>query len=392
MIYDYYASLSKGSNLFKGNGLASGYVDECTVHLKDKKNKIREDYRKHVSGLGNLKLPDGLNFSPDFSKLPEDSWLGIEVKFELLSPWYSKDDRPFHVMDNPVRKDKVFGVPFMSSSTWKGLLRWACRMEEGLLSHLQKNKMTMNGWEDPAWIVHLFGNERTEEKDSNLCGGALNFYATCFDRIGFEVINPHKRSTRAGSQPIYYEVVPTETKGKLQVLYVPVPGKIENDGVNQADAIANLLKAIKVLLENYGISAKRTSGWGAVRVDSVEIHFVEGSWFKDSVASVNKAEYTPPEEKFKELLDENGYPIQILKDKAGDPLSSTKFKKLGDRKPNCTLKEYQSFCHWYENHGEDYRKQINGIESTSLPKTTKRSFKSLAEPISMLTSAKKGGV
>ena len=70
---------------------------------------------------------------PDHASLPDSTGFGIEVSFTLETPWYSKDDRPFHVLDNPVRKDRVFGVPFMSAASWKGLLRWAYGMKAGLV-------------------------------------------------------------------------------------------------------------------------------------------------------------------------------------------------------------------------------------------------------------------
>jgi len=156
-------------------------------------------------------------------------------------------------------------VPFMSAASWKGLLRWACRMQAGLPDHLEMHDIKMDGWKDPSWIVHLYGNEKSEQKDFR--SGALVFYPTWFNKIGFEVINPHSRSRRAGTQPIYYEVVPAETKGRLRLLYAPLPGEIENDKVRPADFIDSFIDSIKALLETYGISAKRTAGWGTARID-----------------------------------------------------------------------------------------------------------------------------
>ena len=278
MIFDYYASLTEQETCLEKAGecgLASGFADGCLVwscqdkprdkKAPDPKNDARRCYMKRASELENLKLPPNLNLEPDFSQLPDSSWFGIKVEFELLSPWYSKDDRPFHVLDNPVRKDKVFGVPFMSAASWKGLLRWACRMQEGLYEHLKSNDMKMHDWKDPAWIVHLFGNERVEGEEFSR--GALQLYPTWFDKVGFEVINPHKRKTRAGTQPIYYEVVPAGTKGKLRLLYAPLPGEIENSKVKLSDFIDTLIDSITALLETYGISAKRTTGWGTARID-----------------------------------------------------------------------------------------------------------------------------
>jgi CRISPR-associated protein Cmr2 len=126
--------------------------------------------------------------------------------------------------------------------------------------------MKMDDWEDPDWIIHLFGNVKGEPEDFSC--GALVFYPTWFNKVGFEVINPHSRTRRAGTQPIYYEVVPAGTKGRLRLLYAPLPGEIESDKVTPADFIYSLIDSIRALLQTYGISAKRTAGWGTARIDT----------------------------------------------------------------------------------------------------------------------------
>jgi CRISPR-associated protein Cmr2 len=398
--FDYYAFLSKENKCsnMKSGYLASGFVDACTASFfksddDREKNNTREKYIKKAKKARQYRLPTKFNFNPDFSKLPDSSWFGIEVEFKLLSPWYSKDDRVFHVMDNPVRKDRVFGVPFMSSSSWKGQLRWACRMEEGLLDHLREHNMKMDAWEEPEWIVHLFGNELTEDENSTHIRGALVFYPTWFDSVGFEVINPHKRSTRAGSHPIYYEVVPAETEGKLQMLYLSKLGKVKGEKFSDVGyVLSKLIKATNTLLEIYGISAKRTSGWGSVKVDAVGMYFVDGSLFQGGTAHNSEVEYSRPDGKFKNLLDEEGTPIQVLLDDKGGLISQTQFKKLGDEKPNCTKNEYSSFSEWYKRCGERYRNEVAGIRNTSLPETVKLAFSSLAELITMLEDTQRGGV
>lgn len=270
MRVDFYASLDGNRTCPKQvneAGLASGFIDGCTVwSCRDgEKNNARQCYMKRAAEM-DLNLPPDLHFEPDYASLPDSTWFGIDVSFTLVSPWYSKDDRPFHVLDNPVRKDRVFGVPFMSAASWKGLLRWACRMHAGLSPHLEKSGMKMDGWKDPSWIVHLFGNEKGE--DERFRSGTVVCYPTWFNKIGFDVINPHSRSRRAGTQPIYYEVVPAGTKGRLRLLYAPLPGEIERDKVTPTDFISSLIDSIKPLLERYGISAKRTAGWGTARIDT----------------------------------------------------------------------------------------------------------------------------
>ena len=222
--------------------------------------EIRENYRKRADKQIPVRcFPFA---SINFSFLPSPDWLGLQVDFELLTSWHSRDDRVFHVLDNPVRKDKVFGVPFMAAASWKGMLRWACRMQAGLLQFLEEGKSFEREWRDPDWILHLFGNEKGEKEDFHQ--GALVFYATWFDRIGFEVINPHSRARRAGTQPIYYEVVPPGARGIFSLLYAPWPGM--KPKVDRNEALPKLLEAIETLLTEYGISAKRTVGWGTARI------------------------------------------------------------------------------------------------------------------------------
>lgn len=295
MSFDYYASLGERktcSGKIKEPGLASGFVDECTVWScqepkQNKKEAPQKCYMKRAKELSEkLKMQSELNFEPDFTKLPHPSWIGIEVGFKLEMPWYSKDDRPFHVLDNPVRKDRVFGIPFMSAASWKGMLRWAYKMQTNLIGpcpekDLEKREETVKK------IVHLFGNEKDEEK--YLRSGALAFYPTWFSRVGFEVINPHSRKTRAGTFPIYYEVVPVEEKGVLRLLYAPAPGEIERCKINQLDALRTLIGAIKELLQTYGISAKRTIGWGTARIQINELNaFPENSKLADIIAEIKK--------------------------------------------------------------------------------------------------------
>lgn len=264
MKFDYYALLSEQTN---SQSKIQDRETELTIKYfwaeikqdKEGKNTTRRHYFKMQSEIKTLNLGlDKLPRSPLLS-----AWIGIEVNFTLKRPWYSKDDRVFHILDNPIHKERVFGIPFVSASTWKGLIRWACRMQAGLRQHLEEHNGSLKDWKDPDWIIHLFGNEREETQD--FTQGALVFYPTWFDRIGFEVINPHSRSKRAGTQPIYYEVVPAGTSGTLFMLYAPLPGvpvKIEKGTV-----LKNLLFAIEALLTHYGISAKRTSGWGTAQID-----------------------------------------------------------------------------------------------------------------------------
>ncbi len=270
-------------------GLASGFVDGCTVWCAEgeldrdseagrrKKNEARDCYMRRAAAAA-LHLPAELRLDMELGAPLRKGWLAVEIRFRLRSPWYSKDDLPFHVLHNPVRKDRVFGVPYMSAASWKGLLRWACRMHAGLYGHLREHRGEVSNWSDPPWIIYLFGNEKREGGD--FLRGALVFYPTWFDRVGFEVINPHSREKRAGREPITYEVVPPDTEGALRLLYAPLqPGGVRRD-VEPVKALRHLLDAVRQLLTVYGFSAKRTGGWGIAEVTDARAN--GGEWEQDN--------------------------------------------------------------------------------------------------------------
>src|SRR5690606_6483405 len=183
-----------------GSGMTFEYVDPLLSELRD-----IEEGPKRARGKYQRSPPIGRVPYEAVSPTLLRDWLEISVTFELRAPWFSKDDLPFHVLDNPVHRDHVFGAPFMPASSWKGLLRWAARMKTGLLAHFEANGNTRKGWNDSAEVVHLFGHEREEAE--RFQRGALAFRPTWFNKVGFEVINPHDRATKAGTQPILYEVV-----------------------------------------------------------------------------------------------------------------------------------------------------------------------------------------
>ncbi len=396
MSFDYYASLAEMKACPKKvdeSGLASGFIDECSFwSCRDgKKNEARQCYIKRAAEL-ELKLPPDLHLKPDHACLRDSTWFGIDISFTLVSPWYSKDDRPFHVLDNPVRKDRVFGAPFMSAASWKGLLRWACRMQAGLSGHLEKHDMKMAGWKDPSWIVHLFGNEKGEQKDFR--SGTLVFYPTWFNKVGFEVINPHNRSRRAGTHPIYYEVVPPGTTGRLLLLYAPLTGEIERDKDTPTDFINSFIDSIRALLETYGISAKRTAGWGTARIEDKEskLSYAEGGSLNELIGEVAETkQYKPPKEEFKKLMDEEGYPLKRLLDESEEVLSKTQFKKLRGEKP-CSNREFDDFRKWYEEHGSEHIKHLKANEDDApLLQTRELDFDKLIDALKNREEARKGG-
>ena len=60
----------------------------------------------------------------DLALFPAFSFV-IQFTFTLAQSYISRDEQNFYIIDNPVRKDKIFGLPYVAPSSWKGSLRAA---------------------------------------------------------------------------------------------------------------------------------------------------------------------------------------------------------------------------------------------------------------------------
>ncbi len=209
-----------------------------------------------------LKFED-FGFTPNLSALDRLPYLSfmLRVPFKLRKPYLSKDDRTFHLLDNPVRKDKVFQTPMVASSSWKGALRATLWQ----LGHQEDNEQ----------IIRLFGNEREEEDHKKLMSGRLYFYPTFFNQIGLEVINPHDRKKGTGKNPILIECVPIGATGEFVILHVPF-GEVKGSEV--AADLKLVAAGVKDMLTVYGFGAKTSSGFGVAELNG-QIEFgIRADW------------------------------------------------------------------------------------------------------------------
>ncbi len=234
---------------------------------------------------------------PDLSFLPPNVW-AIQIPFTLRKPYLSKDDTTFHLLDNPVRKEKIFQVPMVAAPGWKGALRAA--MSHQLVSwwrSLDSDAQQQCSYRQQfvrrrLQLARLFGNEKGVQTDDSsfeafldTCGGErqariyrrfvrryfassgffagrLHFFATFFDNIGLEVINPHNRQTGTGERgPILIECVPQGATGTLLLLYAPFDAPDRQEVARDLEVTAQGLHA---LLTTYGFGAKTSSGFGVV--------------------------------------------------------------------------------------------------------------------------------
>ncbi|MCB0025913.1 MAG: hypothetical protein KIT77_25945 [Caldilinea sp.] len=182
----------------------------------------------------------------DLKMLPQHSVLW-SFTFTMQSEYVSRDDAGLYAIDNPVRKEIVFKLPMVASTSWKGALRSAYRQTHAV--------------DDAAAdVIRLFGTALDDDTGE---AGALHFFSTFFDRMGVMVINPHDRATGIGAKgPILFEVVPPGSEASFNLLYVPKHGStIEH----VCAALTRVSAAIEAMFTLYGFGAKTSSGSGTAR-------------------------------------------------------------------------------------------------------------------------------
>jgi CRISPR-associated protein Cmr2 len=290
----------------KGKDYARGRYQRMVFHFREQSdtNCSQTSYASELITVERDQrlMPLGLwqPAVPNFTLLPPFSAF-LQFQFTLTRPYLSRDDEIFHINDSPVRKDKVFKVPMVAGTGWKGNLRWAAmktdlepvrndpgkfarrRLRHTLLFGSEKGFETSKDWEQFLDHRCLTDQEHSEHCEDDRCqevkeeyrrllrqhfnpqeglphvAGWLRFYPTFFDCISLEVINPHDRTTRAGKQPISFESVPDGATGTFSLLYAPF-GR-----VSEAEAREDLTRvaaATSAMMLTYGFSAKKTSGFG----------------------------------------------------------------------------------------------------------------------------------
>jgi CRISPR-associated protein Cmr2 len=214
------------------------------------RNAVRDAWRR---SLAISALPEAFRFVPDNTAITHMPSLSFQlhVPFRLQKPYLSKDDRDFCVLDNPLRRERIFQSPMVAATGWKGALR-AALWQIGFR-------------EDHKAVLRLLGNPRTSQEGQ---AGRLHFYSTFFEKTVAEVINAHNRQTGVGERgPILMECVPQGTMGELVLLYVPF-GPFEQIEDERCAEVALdlevLTQGIQAMFTTYGFGAKTSSGFGTV--------------------------------------------------------------------------------------------------------------------------------
>lgn len=218
----------------------------------------------------------------------------IQTSFTLESPYFSRDDDEFYIINNPCLKEKVFKVPMVRGSGWKGALLNGAREIINESADNAKKVANLKSYFRVFGVGDESFRDIVDKVDDNafklffmLSGMAINvnddvknifqkyqkdkagkgraiFYPTYFDKYSIELINPHNRQTKAGTNPIHYEVVPKGTKGELQIVYIPFDGVMKSNATIEQEAKEDL-EFLKLCIDKAltnGIGAKTKLGWG----------------------------------------------------------------------------------------------------------------------------------
>jgi CRISPR-associated protein Cmr2 len=257
MSLDYFVELDRdgGATLESTDQLATQYFGSVAERNETRANNLREQWFNRAK-RASLEVPTGAFWEMiarpniELAPLPPGSfWL--RFSFQLAKPYISRDDCSFYIIDNPIVRDKVFQLPIVRPTNWKGSLRAALWQ----LGHTR---------EEESQISRLFGETRGDEGGR---AGRLFFYPTFFCSTSLEVINPHDRVRRVGKNPLLFECAPQDAAGTFTLLCVPFDllGKVRNPSDEAAEDLRLVTIGLQAMFREHGFSAKRTSGFGVAR-------------------------------------------------------------------------------------------------------------------------------
>ena len=325
-------------NHLVATGAGTGVEDKSqSSHVRDAWMENPVDDKAAVpDALGGLPLED----AAALASLPRNALL-LRLDFRLDKPYMSKDDTAFHVLDNPVRKEWIFRVPAIASTSWKGALR-AAFWQGG---HDEK---------DPL-VQRLFGFSLDDDDGQ---AGCLTFFPTYFEAkdVRIEMINPHDRAKGTGKQPIPFEAVRAGARGVFWLLYAPRDAAAAGFLAEDMRQIAN---ALTDLLSVYGVGAKVSSGYGTARPESGRLFLrADIPPYSGSLPEPPALETSLPDPASPAVdpLDERLTPL--LRDATGVTLSEQAFLKRVDdewkpgwgKKPKGPREEWRRYVRWHRDH------------------------------------------
>ena len=189
----------------------------------------------------------------------------VRLGLDLLSPLFSRDDDPFNLFDNPLRKDPIFGRPHLSANALGGQAADAFRRAFPAPAEGQDEPArTLAYRRAQARARRLFG--LADDTDPRACeGGRLRWSPLWLDAVQYVVMNPIDRDRGIGTQPIHFEAAAPQEGRWVECLYLNPYGARESDPALARADMAALLGALAAWWPLLGLGAKRRAGYGALR-------------------------------------------------------------------------------------------------------------------------------
>ena len=165
--------------------------------------------------------------------------LGLELSWNLKTPFFSRSESEFDAIDNPVSRDPINGLPILHAAGVKGMLRQIIASR------------------DPELADKLCGRvNQDEDAESGGNAGSVIFGDVEFQNSAPDIFSPHDHTFGVVDHPIFFEVAAAGSRARWGLMITALDPECGREDV------AILLTAIKELLYDYGLSAKRSSGYG----------------------------------------------------------------------------------------------------------------------------------
>ncbi|MEI6415569.1 MAG: RAMP superfamily CRISPR-associated protein [Pseudomonadota bacterium] len=217
------------------------------------------------------------------------------LRFRLTSPLLTRDDDPFHLFDNPARKDHITGLPYLAAASVKGLSADAYqRAFPGAMPWIERDPKGNNHdrvrhfrREDDS-ALRLFGladdgeGEPTEGHAGRSRSGRLRFSPAWFDKLEYLVLNPADPKTATGTLPIQFEAIARDQESIIEVVYFnPYPAATPDEPGSASDLdtvradLARWLAAVATWWPVLGLGAKRLAGYGTLEITEATLEAVD---------------------------------------------------------------------------------------------------------------------
>ncbi|MGI9212219.1 MAG: RAMP superfamily CRISPR-associated protein, partial [Methylococcaceae bacterium] len=244
------------------------------IDNEDPKREGKGPHRVRGIEFGSSALSKaGLDTLINIKALPLGS-ATLSLRFKLLSPLLTKDDDPFYLFDNPVRRDHVFGVPYLSAASIKGLSADAYQRAftgSAPLSGDDDAARTRQFRLNDPHARRLFGIADDGVQDGLTSqAGRLHFSPVWFNAVQYLVMNPMDDEKGVGTLPIHFEAIaPVTADGKpveaqLNLFYFNPAGAEESDMKAVRGDLARWLASVASWWPVLGLGAKRLAGYGAI--------------------------------------------------------------------------------------------------------------------------------